>query len=321
MSFPVSVPPEILTFLRSYGSYYVIGHKDPDGDCIGSQLVLASALRRLGKDVHPLSPGPFERQEIVYWAGRFISNPADAPVAEAAIVVDCSSPDRIGDFEQCIQTLPTLVVDHHASGVEFGTARFIRPEIPATTILVASIIESLGLPITTEEAQLAFLGLATDTGFFRFIEPHQAIAFETAAYLTERGASPHTTDTTISHNRSFESRLLISRMIDRAERLASGSIILTYQTQQDDMQLGTRRDSDALYRLLLSVEGVRAIVVVKEKKDGCAISFRSNDEFDVGKLAGEYNGGGHQRAAGAYICRSLIDVLASFRNRLHRNDL
>ena len=316
MNFPLPVPPETVSFLRQYGSLYVIGHKEPDGDCIGSQIALASVISRLGKTAYLLNPGPFERQEVMTWDAEFITSPDDAPPAEAAVVVDCSSEDRIGDFINRIRDLPTLVIDHHATGEDFGTARYIRPTVPATTILIASIIASLELEPTENEANLLFLGLATDTGFFRFIESHQAVAFDAAAYLTRFGASPRRIDTAMFHNRSFESRLLVARMIQRSERIADNSMILTYQTTQDDLELGIRRDSDALYRLLLSVEQVRAIVVVKEKPEGCAVSLRSNDDFDVGALAKEFGGGGHQKAAGAFVRRPLTDVLSAFRIRL-----
>lgn len=316
MTFPIPVPPEILEFLREHGSFSVVGHKEPDGDCIGSQIALADVISRIGKISYLLNPGRFERQEVMTWDADFITDPEVAPSTEAAIVVDCSSEDRIGGFADHLRGIPTLVIDHHATGEDFGTIRFIQPTVPATTILVASIIDALGMEPTEREAQLAFLGLATDTGYFRFIEPHQAIAFEAAAYLTRYGASPRLVDTMMFHNRSFESRLLVARMIDRAERIADNSIILTYQTRQDDVELGIRRDSDALYRLLLSVEQVRAIVVVKEKTDGCAVSLRSNDSFDVGTLAKEYGGGGHQKAAGAFVRGPLTEVLSEFRVRL-----
>ncbi len=320
MSFPLPVPAEVTDFLRSNGSFFILGHVEPDGDCIGSQLALGSALTRLGASVSLLNSGPFERQEIVDYKDSFVTHADSLPKVEAAIVVDCSSSDRIGRFFfDIVDEYPTLVIDHHIGGSPFGNVRFVRPEIPATTILISSIIAALGLEISGDEAQALFLGLATDTGFFRFVEGGNAVAFEAAARLVAAGASPRETDETIAYRRSFESRILISRMIQRAERLQDGDFVLTYQTNQDDLELGARRDSDALYRLLLAVEGVRAIVVVKEKNNGCAVSLRSNDSFDVAAIAGEFGGGGHQKAAGAFVAGPLIDVLASFRRRLMCN--
>ena len=58
---PPAPPPALLEFLRAHDAFIIAGHKDPDADCIGSQLALASILRRLGKQVQLFSAGPFKR--------------------------------------------------------------------------------------------------------------------------------------------------------------------------------------------------------------------------------------------------------------------
>jgi len=70
----------ILDFIGSYSTYYIVGHKEPDGDCIGSQLALGSFLERCGKKTVLLSSGPFTRTEIATWSPRFAAHfekPAD----------------------------------------------------------------------------------------------------------------------------------------------------------------------------------------------------------------------------------------------------
>jgi len=160
------------------------------------------------------------------------------------------------------------------------------------------------------------MGLATDTGFFRFLEPDQHIAFTVAAELAASGASPRIIDNTLSTGRSLESRRLLARLLQRTERIRSGEFLLTYQTAADEKEFGPRRDSDALYRLLLAVEGVRAIALVKEKTGGCAVSFRAIDETDVGKLATLFGGGGHRKASGAFVKQDLASFLPRLRTAL-----
>ena len=58
------VPEELLAFLRARSSFLVIGHQEPDADCIGSQFALGSFLTRLGKTVKQFNHGPFKRAEI-----------------------------------------------------------------------------------------------------------------------------------------------------------------------------------------------------------------------------------------------------------------
>lgn len=306
----------VLDFLTRYRRFLVLGHTDPDGDCVGSQLGLALGLRRLGKSVIVANEGPFDRQEIRSYAERFTQFAVDPNDFDAVVVLDCSTVDRIGFYQSAIVDKPVAVIDHHTSGTPFGDVRFVHPDIPATAMLVYTIIcELVGAP-STEEAQLLFLGIATDTGFFRFVDEGSDLVFQVAAALTRAGASPRAVDTAINSGRSLASRYLIARMIDRVEVMGNQDALLTYQTRKDEREFGTRRDSDALYRLLLQVERVRVLVVVKERANGCAISFRSTDDINVGEIAAEFGGGGHPKAAGAFISDDLNGVLDTLRERL-----
>ena len=314
----LSVPPEALQFLRDYDRYLLLGHIEPDADCLGSQIALARGLTRLGKQVELLNPGPFERQEILPLTDSFLTDPAAVDIVgrTAAVLLDCSTPDRIHPFDTVIDGLPILVVDHHRTTDEYGTVHFIDPTIPANTMMVLAILETIADGPTAAEAESLFLGLVTDTGFFRFLEAGQHLAFEAASRLTALGASPRATAELLGGGRSWGSRQLIARMLSRTERLVDGSVLLTHMTAQDEQEFGTRRDSDALYRLLLAVENVRVVAVVKQKKKGCTISFRANDDTDVSIIAAEFGGGGHQKASGAFTDQDLETFLPVLRNRL-----
>ena len=296
----------------------MLGHIHPDGDCIGSQLALTLGLRRLGKTAIVANEGPFDRQEIQGYARRFTQFAVRPDDFDAAVVVDCSTIDRVGSYQRVIVDKPIAVVDHHTSGTPFGDIRFVHPDVPAAAMLVYAIICALAEAPSPEEAQLLFLGIATDTGFFRFVDPGCDAVFHVAAALTRAGASPRAVDSAISSGRSLGSRYLIARMIDRVEVIGDQDALLTYQTRKDERELGTRRDSDTLYRLLLQIERIRVLVVVKERPNGCAVSFRSTDATDVGAIAAEFGGGGHRKAGGAFIADDLAGVLATLRARLER---
>jgi len=57
-------PEELVQFIINCPSFIIAGHKEPDGDCVGSQLALRSALLRLGKEAVVCSAGPFTRTEL-----------------------------------------------------------------------------------------------------------------------------------------------------------------------------------------------------------------------------------------------------------------
>ena len=216
----------------------MLGHIHPDGDCIGSQLALALGLRRLGKTAIVANEGPFDRQEIQGYARRFTQFAVRPDEFDAAVVVDCSTIDRVGSYQRVIVDKPIAVVDHHTSGTPFGDIRFVHPDVPAAAMLVYAIICALAEAPSPEEAQLLFLGIATDTGFFRFVDPGCDAVFHVAAALTRAGASPRAVDSAISSGRSLGSRYLIARMIDRVEVIGDQDALLTYQTRKDERELG-----------------------------------------------------------------------------------
>ena len=47
-------------FIDSHENFYIVGHKEPDGDCISSSLGIAELLNKLGKKYQLLSAGPFK---------------------------------------------------------------------------------------------------------------------------------------------------------------------------------------------------------------------------------------------------------------------
>ena len=79
-------------FIDSHDNFYIIGHKEPDGDCISSSLGIAEILKKFNKKYQLLSAGPFKRPEIKQFEKQFTKFPKKNFNKEnsAVIIVDCS---------------------------------------------------------------------------------------------------------------------------------------------------------------------------------------------------------------------------------------
>jgi len=302
-------------FIEGRRLLVVAGHKEPDGDCIASQLAVAALAGRLGTPSLLLSAGPFDRPELEDFAARFSASAggADLGPGAAAAIVDCSTPDRTGVVGPALAGLPCLVIDHHSSGEVFGDMRFVDPSSPSTTVLVLAIHESLGVPVDRETARLLLFGLATDTGFFRHLGPDSADTFRAVARLTERGTSAAEAYMMMYGRRSLAGRRLLARMLERTESLAGGALLVTWQTAADRESAGTtHRGEEDLYRLLQTVRGTRVVAYFKEEDPGrWTVGLRSNPGIDVGAVALGFGGGGHRQAAGCDLAGSLESVRAA----------
>ena len=310
MAEPCRPPEDVLSFLKRYQKYLLFGHVEPDGDCVASQLALGSFLRRRGTEVSVFSEGPFDRPEIKPFEDRFRDRveAADLDGAPAAVILDCSTPDRIGKLGNSLREIPILVIDHHASGEVFGDARWVVPEAPSVTYLIQRLIEEWPDRPTQEEAELLLFGLARDTGFFRHLVENSGFVFEAVARLVDRGASPRKTYRMIHSGWDLAKAKLLALSFQRVERELGGRVLVTYQSLEDLRSLGAdvARGSDEVYRILQAVQEVEVVAFIQEEEQGrCSVGLRSNGSWDVGTLARSMGGGGHTLAAGYSAAGSI----------------
>ncbi|MDR2658923.1 MAG: bifunctional oligoribonuclease/PAP phosphatase NrnA [Spirochaetaceae bacterium] len=297
-------PVALLDFIKRHDKFIITGHEEPDADCIGSQLALASLLRRLDKTVLLRSAGPFRKTEIISYKNLFSSEISAEDRADAAvIIIDCSNPSRTGCLCDGLKGLPLGIIDHHAAGNAVNAdCAYIEPASPSSTVLVFSLFKSLSVKINEDEARLLFLGLCTDTGFFRHIDSGGGEIFRIAAELADAGASPKETFYKISGGKTLNSRLLLGTVLCHTEAHINGKLLISTETMAETEKYGVEnRDSDALYQLLSQIENVEAVVVVRQSAaNKCAIGMRSRDSVNVSKIAAVFGGGGHKNAAGAH---------------------
>ena len=290
-------------FIDAHENFYVVGHKEPDGDCISSSLGIASLLEKLNKKVQLLSAGPFKRPEIKQFEKKFSKNPKKSFTKEntAVIQVDCSEIERVGEeIAEFIKDFDIFIVDHHKTSNADENKSIIYPKSPAAAYLVQLIYEKIIGNPDEELSKILFFGFCTDTGYFRFLDQDSSEVFEGVSRLVKNGANPRATYSEINSGKPFSTRKLLGIMLSRAEQYFNGKLIVTYETLEDTNLYGKEgRDSDSLYQLLLSVDEVQAVLFVRQDTDKtCTAGFRSKDIIDVSAIAAKFGGGGHKNAAG-----------------------
>lgn len=292
------VPQALIDFIHGGSRFVVVGHEEPDGDCAGSQLALCSLLNRMGKKAVACSTGPFKRTELKKYEKRFVPFPKNREGLKV-IVMDVSVRERVGDLP--IDDLPCAVVDHHAAGKPWGEVVYLDPHAPSVTFLTEKIFGALGFIPTKEEAEMLLFGLLTDTGFFRHLDEGGAETFNTAARLTAAGASPKKLFGIINGGKALGSRLFLGFSLSRTRAYYEGRLLVADETLEELERFGAEsRDSDLLYQLLQSIEGVQAIALIRQENgEECSLGFRSRDRVDVAAVAKLFGGGGHKNASGA----------------------
>lgn len=314
-SFP-DVPKQLTDAILNCKRAVVCGHLNPDGDCANSVMAMGVLLRTLGKQFILVNEGNFDRPEI-HEFGNTVSKevPSEWLNKETlGIVVDCSTPDRLGIFREAYEKLSTAVIDHHSSGSDFGLYRYIVPESSSTTLLVYNVFKACKVDITEESARLIFRGFATDSGFFKFLPSESAPTFEIIADLVNHNVAPNSEFYAVNGNKPFESVKFLAAIIQRTESFYGGRLMISHEENDDRKVFGDNaKASDDLYAQLLSVKGVETVLFFKKSSKvenaievGMRASYFSN--FNVGQFAALFGGGGHAKASGCTIKGTYQEV-------------
>ena len=284
-------------------------HVGPDGDALGSMLGLGAALRATGTRVlASWGSQPFAVPAVYAFlpAQDLLVPPEQVPAAPALFVTfDTGSVDRLGALGDRVATAGrTLVLDHHASNTRYGTDHLIDAEAAATAVVVAELLDRLGLPLTAEIAAPLYTGLVTDTGSFRYAGTTPAV-HRLAARLLTTGIRHDLISRAIWDTAPFSYVQLLGAVTARAalEPGAAGGAGLVWSTV-------TAADLATAGLGLADVEGVidalrvaseaEVAAVLKQEPDGSCwrVSLRSKGGIDVGAVCVGLGGGGHHFAAG-----------------------
>lgn len=298
---------ELKLFIEQHDYFLIIGHKEPDGDCIASCLGIAGILDGFNKKYQLLSAGPFKRTEIVEYEKYFSSEMTFLDEYDrkhtGLFITDCSEFNRLGEIDGDLKNLDTFIIDHHkTSDISRNMQGYINPKAPACAYLVQLFFEGLLGKIPKNIAEIIFFGICTDTGFFKFLVDNEESAdiFSASARLISYGVNPRTTFQKINNGKSMNTRKLLGILLNKTQLFLNEKLAITYESLEDTKKYGIDgRDSDALYQLLLSVKNVEAVVFLRQDSPTtCTGGFRSQDKIDVSIVASKFGGGGHKNASG-----------------------
>lgn len=335
---------EIAAVLRGSSRVLVFTHMKPDGDAAGSSIGLANALNGLAG----------HRAEVVFggprpgWVSWLAESNGGTPVRlwekggpgggvpewepDAIVVVDTGSWSQLELFEKYLRPRAerTIVIDHHRRGdAEVAARRWVDSGAAAACQLVAGLaclllrVTPEALPL--EVARPLYLGLATDTGWFRHTNVDAGV-LRLASELVETGVVPNELFQRVEQQDTVGRMRLMSRALGSLRLHDTGlgreSVAVMQLTRRDFAETGaTASDTGGLIDVAQMIGSVRVSALLNEAdgadfgKPGSVmtkISLRSKtDDVDVDRVCRGFGGGGHVRAAGAKVEMGLEAATAA----------
>ena len=295
-------------------------HVNPDGDGLGSEVGLAVMLRALGVNVVITNPTPTpSRYDFLFEGLPGLDKTGEAVKelrrADLIIVLDIADLGRLGMLAETVRDRGVTVacVDHHISKGDLPPGpRYVDADAAATGELIREIARANEWDLTAEAARALYVAIVTDTGGFRFSNT-KARTLRAAADLLECGIDPEAVYVEL-YSKAPEGRvrlmaealqtLVVEHEVGIAWVTIPPGALERYGVDPDDL--------DGVVEYARSIDGVRLGMLFREIAGGrIKISFRSIGGVDVAKLAGQFQGGGHAKAAGASLPGALADVQAT----------
>jgi phosphoesterase RecJ-like protein len=324
--------------LRSARRVLVTTHQKPDGDAMGSVLAVLRACRAIGVRAEGWMVGPCEGNLRLFQGDDAVGivdprNPA-MPDGEfdLAVVVDTGAWTQLEILAPWLRAMSERVIglDHHARGDEVASRRIVDVSCGSCTALLIRLVDALGVDPAfgadrrgrSSIAEALYMGLATDTGWFRFPNA-RAAEFALAARLLEAGVDKDAMYQQIEQSSRAERVELQACALSSLEMVAGGRIALMRLRAADFADTGAMLEETAgIVNIPMEIAAVRASVLAVEDTQAGVIklSFRSKpaDEsgsfIDVNELAARFGGGGHIHAAGAKQQGTLDEVIARVRS-------
>jgi bifunctional oligoribonuclease and PAP phosphatase NrnA len=229
------------------------------------------------------------------------------------ITVDTAELSQLGSvYENNIELfhqVPVINIDHHISNTHFGKINYTDIMASSATELLLNLFENIskeeGIDLIDEDvATLLLTGIITDTGSFQNANTTPK-SFASSAKLIAYGARQQEIIQHIYKTKQLSQLKLWGRVLSKIQTDEKYKIVWSVVSQQDfkDTQSTTDETGDIIDELMTNAPGAEIVFLIKEKEDETSsVSLRTtNPAINASKIAEQFGGGGHARAAGFRI--------------------
>lgn len=298
-------------------------HEKPDGDAIGALVAMRSTLRQLGLhadavlfDSLPDRYAFFREDDALPVFGKDFAASKLADY-DAAVILDTCSFSQLRPIADWLRaaSVPTLVVDHHATRDDIGRTHLIEDSAAATCLILYDWFRTVGWPISPQSARALFVGIATDTGWFRHSNTDDRV-LSVCGDLVARGVRPNPIfQALFQQDAASRVRLLGAALTSLELRAENRLAVMTMDPETFARCAATPADTEDLVNEPLRIGSVVVSILLVDQGDGqIRVNFRSkagvSPDVDVSALAGRFGGGGHRRAAGVRVKNALATARA-----------
>ncbi|MYE38259.1 MAG: bifunctional oligoribonuclease/PAP phosphatase NrnA [Candidatus Spechtbacteria bacterium SB0662_bin_43] len=290
-----------LAIIQESQHIVLAGHRNPDGDAIGSTLGFYNALyENEGKEALVYS-GDSVPTSFDFLAGYSLFAHTIDWYPDCFIGFDYGDFERLNVPDDVLYGARIVSFDHHPQRRQYGDVCIIETQVASTTELLYYFMKEVGWHISARVAQCLLTGIITDTGAFA----HNSFesTFHATGDLMQCGASISHIQQRIMDKQSQQRILnLWGSLLAKAHRDDEYNFLALFisfsEFQSYDIELDQLAGIVSVLNRSADVDF--AILVVEYDKGIVKGSLRGEETKGVvvSRIAQQLGGGGHPYAAG-----------------------
>lgn len=317
----------LLELVNESSNIFIMGHHNPDMDCLGAAIGMYSTINSLNKECYIVLGEQHdavdyivnklnEKQEYdkIFIKPSSINSIKDEK--SLLILVDVHNESYVLSMDVVKSINRRVIIDHHRKAKDFiqgAILSYIETYASSTSELITELIQYMvEKPKLKEIEAVALLaGICLDTKNFCFKTGVRT--FEAAAFLRRQGAD------TVDVKRIFSEALdvYITRSeIIRTATLKDGIAIAKCPPGLSNSVLAAQAADE-----LLNITGIQASFVIAKIEGETYISGRSLGDINVQVILEDLGGGGHLTMAAAKIKDISQDEAQELLNKAIENYL
>ncbi|NQZ65859.1 MAG: bifunctional oligoribonuclease/PAP phosphatase NrnA [Mycoplasmatales bacterium] len=296
---------EIANHLKKADKIVFFHHVQPDGDSISSSYALMEAMRLKfpEKKLKWVAHKEFIKKRFWFLNIEF-SNVIDIDDIDetwTGVIGDNCVFERIWGNEGYKKTGFKISFDHHQNDIDFDHDIFWKDStLGASSVQSYQIVKNLEIDLTSRVGILLLYGIQTDTGNFQFsLADHRPL--EAASELMK-----------FIDNEDLDNMYKKSKIKTLKDLEIQGYILSNFKLEKgvaylkltDEIQRKMNLSPDSWNRVntIANIEGSGAwVFFIEYKKEGYIRTEIRSNGLPVNKIATQFGGGGHIRAAGAKL--------------------
>ena len=320
---------DMAAWLQGHDNFLVASHTNPDGDAVGSMLAASHVLKGLGKQVVMYNatglPEAYDWLELPAPLITRLTQLSDLSFKpESCLLLDCGDLARSGDelsesYSAGVFTA-TASIDHHRDNPLFADVNWVETRASATAQLVGELAELLGFSLTGALGEAVYLGIATDTGNFKY-DNTSAEILTMAAHIVSQGLDVGKFNNHLNNQWTMSRLRAWGELFGKVDTALDGRVAYVLA----DREFFERHplpgtDFSDFSSLLRRIKGAQIGLFIRITGPGHSkASLRSSGRVDVCAPAQVFGGGGHPTASGVEMAVLPQEALALLLPQLEKS--